>query len=174
MCIFLTLSYVGDKINKVFNIKRDSMKEFETDYIEKLIDIMKNNELTEITLEDSNKSLIIKGNGFKPVIKEKVVGEEVQTSIQEEKEIEQKEEKKNLVPIISNMIGLYFSKPSPNEKPFVRVGDEVKAGQTVCIIETIKLMNKITSDVSGKIAEICIEDGKPVEYGQVIMYVEQE
>lgn len=174
MCIFLTLSYVGDKINKVFNIKRDSMKEFETDYIEKLIDIMKNNELTEITLEDSNKSLIIKGNGFKPVIKEKVVEEEVQTSIQEEKEIEQQEEKKNLVPIISNMIGLYFSKPSPNEKPFVRVGDEVKAGQTVCIIETIKLMNKITSDVSGKIAEICIEDGKPVEYGQVIMYVEQE
>lgn len=174
MCIFLTLSYVGDKINKVFNIKRDSMKEFETDYIEKLIDIMKNNELTEITLEDSNKSLIIKGNGFKPVIKEKVVEEEVQTSIQEEKEIEQQEEKKNIVPIISNMIGLYFSKPSPNEKPFVRVGDEVKAGQTVCIIETIKLMNKITSDVSGKIAEICIEDGKPVEYGQVIMYVEQE
>ena len=150
------------------------MKEFETDYIEKLIDIMKNNELTEITLEDSNKSLIIKGNGFKPVIKEKVVEEEVQTSIQEEKEIEQQEEKKNLVPIISNMIGLYFSKPSPNEKPFVRVGDEVKAGQTVCIIETIKLMNKITSEVSGKIAEICIEDGKPVEYGQVIMYVEQE
>ena len=173
MCIFLTLSYVGDKINKVFNIKRDSMKEFETDYIEKLIDIMKNNELTEITLEDTDKSLIIKGNGFKPIIKEKVV-EEVQTSIQEEKEIEQQEVKKNLVPIISNMIGLYFSKPSPNEKPFVNVGDEIKAGQTVCIIETIKLMNKITSEVSGKIAEICIEDGKPVEYGQVIMYVEQD
>ena len=149
------------------------MKEFETDYIEKLIDIMKNNELTEITLEDTDKSLIIKGNGFKPVIKEKVV-EEVQTSIQEEKEIEQQEVKKNLVPIISNMIGLYFSKPSPNEKPFVNVGDEIKAGQTVCIIETIKLMNKITSEVSGKIAEICIEDGKPVEYGQVIMYVEQD
>ena len=149
------------------------MKEFETDYIEKLIDIMKNNELTEITLEDTDKSLIIKGNGFKPIIKEKVV-EEVQTSIQEEKEIEQQEVKKNLVPIISNMIGLYFSKPSPNEKPFVNVGDEIKAGQTVCIIETIKLMNKITSEVSGKIAEICIEDGKPVEYGQVIMYVEQD
>ena len=72
------------------------------------------------------------------------------------------------------MIGLYFSKPSPNEKPFVKVGDEIKAGQTVCIIETIKLVNKITSEVSGKIAEICIEDGKPVEYGQVIMYVEQD
>ncbi len=150
------------------------MKEFETDYIEKLIDIMKNNELTEITLEDSDKSLIIKGNGFKPIIKEKIVEEEIQTSIQEEKTTEQQETKKKLVPIISNMIGLYFSKPSPNEKPFVNVGDEIKEGQTVCIIETIKLMNKITSEISGKVAEICIEDGKPVEYGQVIMYVEQE
>ncbi len=150
------------------------MKEFETDYIEKLINIMKNNELTEITLEDSDKSLIIKGNGFNPVIKEKVFEKDVQISRQEEKEIELQEAKKKLVPIISNMIGLYFSKPSPNEKPFVSVGDEIKAGQTVCIIETIKLMNKITSEVSGKIAEICIEDGKPVEYGQVIMYVEQD
>ncbi len=150
------------------------MKEFETDYIEKLIDIMKDNELTEITLEDSDKSLIIKGNGFKPIIKEKIVEEEIQTSIQEEKTTEQQETKKKLVPIISNMIGLYFSKPSPNEKPFVNVGDEIKEGQTVCIIETIKLMNKITSEISGKVAEICIEDGKPVEYGQVIMYVEQE
>ncbi len=150
------------------------MKEFETDYIEKLIDIMKNNELTEITLEDTDKSLIIKGNGFKPIIKEKIVEEEIQASIQEEKTTEQQEIKKKLVPIISNMIGLYFSKPSPNEKPFVNVGDEIKEGQTVCIIETIKLMNKITSEISGKVAEICIEDGKPVEYGQVIMYVEQE
>ncbi len=150
------------------------MKEFETDYIEKLIDIMKDNELTEITLEDSDKSLIIKGNGFKPIIKEKIVEEEIQTSIQEEKTTEQQKTKKKLVPIISNMIGLYFSKPSPNEKPFVNVGDEIKEGQTVCIIETIKLMNKITSEISGKVAEICIEDGKPVEYGQVIMYVEQE
>lgn len=150
------------------------MKEFETDYIEKLIDIMKDNELTEITLEDSDKSLIIKGNGFKPIIKEKIVEEEIQTSIQEEKTTEQQKTKKKLVPIISNMIGLYFSKPSPKEKPFVNVGDEIKEGQTVCIIETIKLMNKITSEISGKVAEICIEDGKPVEYGQVIMYVEQE
>ncbi len=150
------------------------MKEFETDYIEKLIEIMKNNELTEITLEDTEKSLIIKGNGFKPVIKEKIVEPEVQSAIQETEKTEQQETKKKLVPIISNMIGLYFSKPSPGEKPFVSVGDEIKEGQQVCIIETIKLMNKIKSEVSGRIAEICIEDGKPVEYGQVIMYVEQE
>lgn len=145
------------------------MKEIETDYIEKVIEIMKNNELTEVTLEDSDKSLIIKSNGYKPVIKTKDTEKVSEKEIIEEKQ----EEKKNLVPIVSNMIGLYFSKPSPNEKPFVQVGDEIKEGQVICIIETIKLMNKITSDISGKVAEICIEDGKPVEYGQVIMYVEK-
>lgn len=149
------------------------MKEFEANYIEKLIDIMKNNELTEITLEDADKSLVIKGNGFKPVVKEKETKQDIDVKTVEETVVEQVEEKKQLVPIISNMIGLYYAKPSPNEKPFVNVGDEIKVGQTVCIIETIKLMNKITSEVSGKVAEICIEDGKPVEYGQVIMYVEQ-
>lgn len=147
------------------------MKEFEAKYIEKLVDIMKNNELTEVVLEDSKSSLVIKGNGYKPVIKEKEV---VQEEAVEETVVEEVvEEKKNLVPIRSSMIGVFFAKPTPNEEPFVKVGDEIKEGQTVCIIETIKLMNKITSDISGKVAEICIEDGKPVEYGQVIMYVEQ-
>jgi acetyl-CoA carboxylase biotin carboxyl carrier protein len=147
------------------------MSKVETVYIEKLIDIMKNNELTEITLEDNNKTLFIKSNGYKPVIKEKAI--EIESNEVEVEQEEQLEEQKSRTPILSNMIGLYFSKPSPNDKPFVKVGDEIKAGQVVCIIETIKLMNKITSDISGKVVEICIEDGKPVEYGQVIMYVEQ-
>ena len=147
------------------------MKNFEPKYIEKLIDIMKNNELTEIVLEDSDKSLIIKGSGYKPIIKEKEVIQE--ETIEEPIKEEIIEEKKNLIPIYSRMIGVFYSKPTPEEEPFVKVGDEIKEGQVVCIIETIKLMNKITSEISGKVAEICIEDGKPVEYGQVIMYIEQ-
>lgn len=151
------------------------MKEFEPEYIEKVIDIMKNNELTQVALEDKEKSLVIKSNGYKPVVKIK----EEENPVVEEQEVKEileeqlTEEKKNLVPIVSNMIGLYFSKPSPADKPFVQVGDDIKEGQVICIIETIKLMNKITSDVSGRVVEICIEDGKPVEYGQVIMYVEK-
>lgn len=147
------------------------MKKIEAQYIEKLVDIMKNNELTEVTLEDSDCSLLIKSNGYKPVIKEKeVVQEIVAEPIVEETVVE---EKKSLTPIKSNMIGVFYAKPSPKDEPFVQVGDEIKEGQTICIIETIKLMNKITSDIAGKVVEICIEDGKPVEYGQVIMYVEQ-
>ena len=146
------------------------MKEFEADYIEKLVDIMKNNELTEVTLEDNDKSVVIKSNGYKPIVKDKQVEAEEIIEIQEVEEIEPK---KNLVPVLSNMIGLFYSAPKPGAAPFVSVGDEIKEGQVICIIETIKLINKITSNVSGKVAEICIEDGKPVEYGQVIMYVEK-
>lgn len=146
------------------------MKNIQPDYIEKLIDIMKNNELTEITLEDTDSSLVIKGSGYKPVIKEK---QQPVEDVEQTVEPVAVEEKKEVVPIKSNMIGLFFSKPSPDENAFVKVGDEVKEGQTICIIETIKLVNKITSDVNGRIVEICIEDGKPVEYGQVIMYVEK-
>lgn len=152
------------------------MKEFETEYIEKLIGIMKNNELTEVTLEDDDKSLVIKSNGFKAVIKEK----EAEETVTEEQEIieaaveEEEAPKKNLIPIVSTMIGLYYSKPSPDAEPFVKVGDKIKAGEVVCLIETIKLMNKIKSDISGRVAEICIENGKPVEYDQVIMYIEKD
>ncbi len=149
------------------------MKNIQSDYIEKLVEIMKNNELTEVTLEDTDASLVIKSNGFVPVIKEKEQQEvaTVQTTAIEEPIIE--EVKTNVVPVVSNMIGIFYAKPSPDEKPFVCVGDEIKEGDTVCIIETIKLINKIPSTVSGKVVEICIEDGKPVEYGQVIMYVEK-
>ena len=146
------------------------MKEVSTEYIEKLVEIMKGNEITEVTLEDSDRSLFIKSNGFVPVVKEKEIVEKIEeTVIQEEKE----EPKKNLVPITSNLIGLYYEKQNGSDVPFVKVGDSIKEGQTICLIETVKIMNKVTSDVSGTVAEICIEDGKPVEYGQVIMYVEK-
>lgn len=143
------------------------MKNIKSSEIEKIIEIMKDNELTELTVEDKEISLYIKGNGYKKK-------EELQ--IAEEKPVvvtEEKEEKKETVPIISNMIGMFYSRLTPAHEPLVKVGDIVTAGQDVCVIETIKLVNKIKSDVTGRITEICIEDGNPVEYGQVIMYVEK-
>ncbi len=152
------------------------MKNIKADYVEKVVEIMKNNELTELFVDDGETSMVIKSATYKPVIKQ---GDNVEV-LQEAEPIQTEaietnvvEEKKNVVPIKSNMIGVYFAKPSPNEAPYVKVGDEIKVGQTICIIETIKLVNKIASDVSGKVVELCIEDGKPVEYGQVIMYVEK-
>ena len=67
--------------------------------------------------------------------------------------------------ITSPMVGTLYIKPSPNSEPYVEIGSKVKKGQTVCIIEAMKLMNEIESEFDGEIVEIYVEDGKPVEYG---------
>jgi acetyl-CoA carboxylase biotin carboxyl carrier protein len=68
--------------------------------------------------------------------------------------------------IKSPIVGTFYAGSSPDAGPFVRAGDNVEAGQTVCIIEAMKLMNEIEADISGEIARILVENGQPVEYGE--------
>ncbi len=68
--------------------------------------------------------------------------------------------------IKSPIVGTFYAGPSPEAGPFVKVGDRVEAGQTICIIEAMKLMNEIEADISGEVAQILIENGQPVEYGE--------
>ena len=75
-------------------------------------------------------------------------------------------------PITSPMVGTFYAASSPEAAPFVEVGKTISKGDTVCIIEAMKLMNEIESEVAGKITEICVKNGDPVEFGQVLMYVE--
>jgi acetyl-CoA carboxylase biotin carboxyl carrier protein len=72
----------------------------------------------------------------------------------------------------SPMVGTFYSKPSPDAEPFVEVGQVVKKGQTLCIIEAMKLMNEIESEFDGKVKEILISDGEPVEYGKPLFVIE--
>ncbi len=74
--------------------------------------------------------------------------------------------------ITSPIIGTFYSAPSPDKAPFVRVGDTVNAGDVVCIIESMKLMNELNSDFSGRVAEIYVNNGDAVEYGQKLMRIE--
>ncbi len=78
----------------------------------------------------------------------------------------------NCVAIKSPMIGTFYLKPSPDKPAFKSVGDTVKAGETVCIIEAMKLFNEIESEVTGKIVKIVADDMTPVEYGQTLFLVE--
>jgi acetyl-CoA carboxylase biotin carboxyl carrier protein len=75
------------------------------------------------------------------------------------------------VDIPSPMVGTFYRAPGPSESPFVEVGDRVRSGQTVCIIEAMKLMNEIESEVSGQVIEILLQNGEPVEYGQPLMRI---
>ncbi len=79
---------------------------------------------------------------------------------------------KKLIEITSPMVGTFYRSPSPDDAPFVEIGDAIKKGHAVCIIEAMKLMNEIESEASGKIVEILVENAQPVEYGQVLMRIE--
>ena len=78
---------------------------------------------------------------------------------------------KKWVDITSPMVGTFYAAPAPDEDPFVSVGDRINKGDTVCIIEAMKLMNEIEGEVSGQIMEITAQNGEPVEFGQVLMRV---
>jgi acetyl-CoA carboxylase biotin carboxyl carrier protein len=78
---------------------------------------------------------------------------------------------KKWVDVTSPMVGTFYSAPAPDEDPFVAVGDRITKGDTVCIIEAMKLMNEIEGEVTGQIMEIAVQNGEPVEFGQVLMRV---
>ena len=79
----------------------------------------------------------------------------------------------DLTDIISPMVGTFYRAAAPGEDPFVEVGNNVKVGQTICILEAMKLMNEIESEFIAEIVEILVENGTPVEFGQVLMRVKQ-
>ncbi len=95
--------------------------------------------------------------------------------IKEEPKIEAiKEETYNLHTIHSPIVGTFYRAPSPDSPPFVEIGTKVKPGDTLCIIEAMKLMNEIESDISGTIEKILCENGKPVEFNQALFLIKPE
>ncbi len=78
-----------------------------------------------------------------------------------------------LIEITSPMVGTFYRASAPGEEPFVEVGNNIKVGQTICILEAMKLMNEIESEFNAEIVELLVENGTPVEFGQVLMRVKQ-
>lgn len=142
-------------------------------YIEKLAKLIKENQLTELSVKDGEQTVTLKKEAGKTVEVAQVMPQ-----IQKSQPVQPKEEKveapvkKSDKVIKSPMVGTFYKAPAAGAPPFVEVGGLVAQGEVVCIIEAMKLMNEIESDFSGKIVEICVEDGQPVEFGQVLMYVE--
>ena len=150
---------------------------FDLEYIEKLVKMVSDSELTELTLEEKESAIVIRKE--KEVIQaQTILPQAVQATVAAapvaaSAEVEdKKEEAPKGKPITSPMVGTFYMASSPGAKPFVEVGSTVSTGQVVCIIEAMKLMNEIESEVSGKVTQICVKDGEAVEYGQVLMYVE--
>jgi acetyl-CoA carboxylase biotin carboxyl carrier protein len=82
------------------------------------------------------------------------------------------EDTDHLVPIKSPMVGTFYRAPSPDAKPYVELNQQLAVGGVVCIIEAMKLMNEIESEVAGRVAKILLDNGKPVEFGQTLFLIE--
>lgn len=142
----------------------------ENDKVKDLLEIMETHNLSEISLETPD--------GFKIAMKkaeaisENVIVKPVAQVVAQETPKEEKTEEKRGNIVKSPMVGTFYAKPSPTASQYVEIGSTVSKGDTLCIIEAMKLMNEIESDYSGKITEILVKDGEAVEYGTPLFVIE--
>lgn len=142
------------------------------DDIKKLIDDMGNSKIDELNIEFPDGIKISMKKDKAPVapiqIPENIqyVTVPEKSTVTDNKNETKKEENIEYKIVKSPMVGTFYSKSSPNAKPYVEVGSKVKKGDILCIVEAMKLMNEIESEFDGEIAEICVEDGEMVDYGK--------
>ncbi|HZW99510.1 MAG TPA: acetyl-CoA carboxylase biotin carboxyl carrier protein [Trueperaceae bacterium] len=157
--------------------------------IRRLLDVIKDTEVNELTLETGEYKLTVKlGLGGHQVYGTAPMAGSMQHAAaapasqpaqpapaseapaQAAAEAPAKDEK--LIDVTAPIVGTFYSSPSPDAPPYVREGDSVKAGSVLCIIEAMKLMNEIEADVAGVVREVLVDNGQPVEYGQVLFRIE--
>lgn len=134
--------------------------------LKELIDFMNEHKLCELEIEEEGRRIKLKKT---PPETPRILKEDLyQIPQQAEKEQTQKA---NLIEIKSPMVGTFYRAPSPGTKPYVEIGDEIKPGDVICIIEAMKLMNEIKSEVTGEIVEIAVENAESIEFGQVLFLI---
>ena len=152
---------------------------FESDYIEKLAKIIADNDLTEISIEDGEQAITIRKDlpevnmvASAPAAVAAAPQVAPQAPAQASAPAQPAKEEVKGKAITSPMVGTFYAASSPEAAPFVEVGSTVNVGDVVCIIEAMKLMNEIKAEQAGKVVQICVKNGDPIEFGQVLMYVE--
>lgn len=163
--------------------------------IQELIKFVAKSGATEVNLEIDNIKLSIKSPAKKGAVPETIIQQipvaqtaptimpvaaasPVEEPLKKESKASPKQEEPaakdddNLVTIKSPMIGTFYRKPSPDKDTFVNVGDDIKPGDVLCVVEAMKLFNEIESEISGKIVKVLVEDASPVEYDQPLFLVD--
>ena len=142
--------------------------------VKKLIELLEESGLSEIEItEGEDKVRITKGGKQSPQVKAIETTQQAETlSISEHQDVHVQTKSNNgFHEVKAPMIGTFYQSPDPDSEAFVKVGDPVSEGDTLCIIEAMKMMNKIESDVSGTIERILVQNGDPVEFDQVLFLV---
>jgi acetyl-CoA carboxylase biotin carboxyl carrier protein len=159
-------------------------------YLKKLLKIVNESGVDEVEIEEEGAKIRVKKSPAvpennlptylpfsmpaPPTISQPTIQPTVSSPIAVEQPIKIVEEKAvSYYEIKSPIVGTFYRAPSPDAEPYVKVGDTVSSGQVLCIIEAMKLMNEIESDVNGKIVKILVDNTKPVEYGQTLFLIDQ-
>ena len=140
--------------------------------IKTLIEMLEESNLNEIEVSQGDESVRI-SKGKDPL--DYIENNQINTSISSQEKVSKNEdETRKFVgnQVKAPLVGTFYRKPSPDSDPFVKIGDIVKKGQVLCIIEAMKMMNEIKSEFDGEVSSIEIEDGQPVEFGQTIIVIQ--
>ncbi len=149
--------------------------------IKKLIKIVENSKITEFSIQEGELKIKISKNGKSgnSIIQQSIPVESsviatpppsTQAPVSEEKEVSNED---NYHIINSPIVGTFYRAPAPDADPYVQIGDSVNSGSILCIVEAMKLMNEIECDVNGKVVEILVENGTPVEFNQPLFKIEK-
>ena len=153
-------------------------KDMSVEEIKVLIELFERSSLTELTLERGGTRLVLKRDRPAPALaavdaasSNAASASALEAAAGLEPEPETEEVPAGYV-VRSPIVGTFYRRPSPEEEPYVEVGDEVRAGDVVCIVEAMKVMNEVRTEKSGIVKEILVEDAAPVEYGQPLIVIE--
>ncbi|MCX7694292.1 MAG: acetyl-CoA carboxylase biotin carboxyl carrier protein [Caloramator sp.] len=148
--------------------------------LQELIECVSNSNLTYFEVEESGTKIVMKKECEGVVLKEVPrIERPISVDKVEEKSYEKVEnvkiqEMRDEIVIKSPMVGTFYSAPSPDSAPFVTVGQRVKKGDILCIIEAMKIMNEIEAEIDGTIAAVCVQNGEMVEYGQALFRIQKD
>jgi len=138
---------------------------------------LKNTDIIELEVEDENGRLRLKrggvaGGGEQAVLPESAAAAPAASGPERAEGPGEGPADENIAVVTSPMVGTFYRASSPEAEHFVELGSLVKSGATLCIIEAMKLMNEVESEVSGKVVSILVENGQPVEYGEPLFHIE--
>ncbi|MBN1405462.1 MAG: acetyl-CoA carboxylase biotin carboxyl carrier protein [Candidatus Omnitrophica bacterium] len=144
--------------------------------VKEMINLMNENSLSEIEIERDGLKIRLKksqGQGHEVFMEKMPVMSAQQQLIMEKTSGSAKETaEKKLIEIKAPLVGTFYRAPSPEAESFVEIGQDIEIGQVICIVEAMKLMNEIKSEVRGKVVDILAENADPVEYGQILFLIE--
>ncbi len=141
--------------------------------VKELLELIEGKDIIEIEYSHGDKKIRIVRSSSGRVKKAQEVQQARPAEVQPEAEVDTTAEKL-LVSVNSPFVGTFYCAPSPSEKPFVEIGSRVKKGQTIGIVEAMKLMNAIEADADGSVKQILKKDGEPVEFGEPLFIIDPE